>query len=318
MALSRDELKKVYAERAKTIGTRARSAFAETIVESLTPNRLTMDVVRYFLNFETLNPGDNIRRQVRKGKYITRSFVPGQDLLTEKVPPYQEKYLFMNDWVYAGVSADTWAIQSGDVDSIDKMRSDLAADITEAMAQRAFNTLSSVWNATDTPSNYVDASSTGLTASILDAAIENEIDEVGGVRAIVGTRTALLPVYKLSGYREITRSVGTASTILPVEPNFTEYENSLKVSSYHGVPLVEIPNTRRNNLPNIKEKVVDTTKVLIIGETPGTFYQYGGIEYQDSTDVSRIPSVYNLYAWVRYAMLIDALEAITLVKVSAS
>lgn len=321
MALSREDLKKVYAERAKTIGKSAKSAYAETIVESIEPNRLTLDVVRYFMRFENLNPGDNIRRQVRKGKYITRSFVPGQDLLTEKVPPYQEKYLFFNDWAYAGASADMWAIELGDVDSAEKMRGDLAADLTEALAVNAFNTLSTVWNSVDTPLHYYDATSTGLTDTILDDAIEQEIKDVGGVRAIVGTRQALLPVYKFSGYREISNSVGGTpnplSTIVPIPEKLYEYENNLRVSTYHGVPLVELPTTRRQSMPNLKEFVVPTNKALVIGDYPGTFYAYGSVEFQDNTDVSRIPAVYNIYAWQRYAMLLDALEAITVIQTAA-
>lgn len=320
MPLSRSDLQKTYAEQAKTRSTKGnRSALAETIVEMIEPNRLTLEVVRYFMRFENLQPGDNIKRQVRRGKYITRSFVPGMDLLTQKLSK-EEKYLFMNDWLYAGASADVWAIESGDVDSVEKMRADLGADIAEALALKAFNTLTDVWNITDTPDNYVDASSGGLTSTILDTAIENAIREVGGVRAIVGTRTALLPVYKFAGYREVVNTGTTPNpetTILPIPEKLYEYENTLRVSSYHGVPLVELPNTRRMRLPNLEEFVVPTDKALVIGDYPGTFYTYGEVDYQDNTDTSRIPAVYSVYAWQRYSMLVDMLEAITVIKTAA-
>lgn len=319
MALSRADLQKVYAEKAKVPSTKFQSrAIAEVVNEVIEPNRLTLEVVRYFMKFENLNVGDSVRRQVRKGKYITRSFVPGMDLLTQKPPTMQENYLFMNDWLYAGASADLWAIESGDVDSVEKMRSDLGADIVENLALKAFSTLTSVWNSTDTPNNFVDASSTGITDTILDAAIEQEIKEVGGVRAIVGTRQALLPVYKFAGYREVSNTVGGTpnplSTILPIPEKLYEYENTLRVSSYHGVPLVEIPTTRRMRLPNLQEIVVPTNKALVIGEYPGTFYTYGEVDYQDHTDTSRIPADYYLYAWQRYTMLVDMLEAITVLQ----
>lgn len=76
MTLSRDELKKVYAERAATIGTSTRSAYAETIVELVNPNHVSLDVFSAFMPVEQLNPGDNITRRVRKGKYKVRSMVP--------------------------------------------------------------------------------------------------------------------------------------------------------------------------------------------------------------------------------------------------
>lgn len=321
MALSRVELQRAYAEQAKTINTRRRSALAETITEMIEPNRLTLDVISRFMRFDTLNPGDNVKRMVRKGKYIARSFVPGMDLLTDKLSK-QEKYLYMYDAIYAGTSADTWAIESGDVDTVEKMRSDLAADLAEALALKAFDLLGSVWNSTDTPNNFLDASSTGITAVGLDALIETIIDEVGSVRAIVGTRKALLPVYKFAGYREISNTVGGTpnplSTILPIPDQLYAYENGLRVSNYHGIPLVELPNTRRNRLPNLQEKVVDTTKVLVIGDFPGTFYQIGDVDFYDNTDTSRIPPVYNLYALTKYAVLIDMIEAIAVAKVAAS
>lgn len=321
MTLSRADLQKKYAEKASTIGKSGlKSAFAETLIEMIEPNRLTLDVVRYFMRFENLNVGDNIRRQVRKGKYNVRSFVPGQDLITQRTPTKQAKYLFFNDWLYCGVSEDLWAIQQGDVDSVERMRSDLGADIIETMALQAFNVLTDVWSEATTPDNYYDASSSGLTATILDAAIEQEIKDVGGVRAIVGTRTALLPVYRFSGYREITNSVGGTpnplSTIIPTS-NFQEYESTLKVSTYHGVPLIEIPNARRQRLPNLKEFVVPTNKALVIGTDPGTFYSYGETEYQENTDTSRVPGVYSLFAWQRYTVLVDQLEAITVIKTAA-
>lgn len=317
MSLSRADLQRAYAEKAKTIGKTRRSALAETIVEMIDVNRLTTDVISAFMKFDTLNPGDNIKRTVRRGKYITRSFVPGMDLLTDKLSK-EEKYLHMYDAMYAGASADTWSIEEGDVDSVERMRSDLAADIVEDLAFKAFEVLSTVWTAVATPNNYVDATSGGITATILDAAIENAIDETGGVMSIVGTRKALLPIYKFAGFREVVHSVGTDATIVPFNDAFNQYESTLRVSSYHNVRLVELPNTRRNRLPNLQQKVVPTTHLLVIGDYPGTFYRMGEVDYYDNTDTSRIPPTYNLYALQKYAVLIDMIEAITHVKVAAS
>lgn len=72
MTLSPTELKKVYAEKAETIGKSARSAYAETILELVNPNHLSLDVFSAFMPVEQLNPGDNLQRRVRKGKYKVR------------------------------------------------------------------------------------------------------------------------------------------------------------------------------------------------------------------------------------------------------
>lgn len=321
MSLSRDELKKVYAEKAKTIGTRGdtrSSAFAETIVQMIEPNRLTLDVFRQFMRVENLQPGDNVQRTVRRGKYAVRKFVPGAHMLTDKLSK-EEQYAFMFERLYAGASADDWSIRQGDVDSVEKMRADLEADIIEAIAYRVFELLGTVWNASDTPNNYLDASSSGLTATGFETLVENLVRESGTVRAVIGTREALLPVYKFAGYKEYELSgTNTDAVGFPIVDKLNEFANTRKVSSYYGVPLIELPAPRRNRLPNIRERVVDSTKVVFVGDNPGTIATMGGFETQDWTDMTVVPAVYNIYGWLAYSVLLDSVESIAIAKVAAA
>lgn len=318
MALSRDELKKQYAEQAKTIGTRRSSALAETITQMVEPNRLTLDIFRSFMTVEQLNPGDNVERRVRRGKYNVRTFVPGANQLTDKVSR-EEQVAFMFERLIAGASVDAWAVQTGDVDSVEKIRSDLGADLIEAIASRVFTLLGTLWSPSLTPNNYADATSSGLTSTVFETMVENIVREAGTVRAVIGTREALLPVYKFAGYKEYALNGANVDAVaFPIVEKLNEFANTARVSSYYGVPLIELPNTRRNRLPNVRERVVDSTKVIFVGENPGTIALMGGVETHDFTDMQVIPPVYYLYAYQAFSMLIDAPENIGVVKVSAA
>jgi hypothetical protein len=318
MSLSRDDLKKVYAERAETIGKSARSAYAETILELVNPNHLSLDIFSAFMPVEQLNPGDNLQRRVRKGKYKVRTMVPGSMHLTDKTT-YQDQFFYMFDRLIAGTAHSLWEVQSGDIGTVENMRRELQADITDEIVSRVFTLLGTVWNASDTPNNYADASSGGLTSTILDNMIENVMDFAGGVRAIVGTRRALLPVYEFALYKEFALTgTNTDAVGFAINDRLNEWANTGRVGTYRGARLVELPNIRRNRLPGVDDLLLDTTKVIVVGNDPGKIALMGGFDTQDYTDFRTQPANYVLHGWQAYSMFVDSPEQIGVIKVAAS
>ncbi len=318
ITLDRIELQKAYAEKAKTIGYSARSAIAEMIVEMVQPNHVSLDVFSSFMPVEQLQPGDNITRRVRKGKYTPRTMVPGSVHLTD-VTTLVDQYAYMFDRLIVGTNANLWEIQSGDIGTVDEMKSEMEKDLVDAIVGKVFTLLGTLWSTALTPNNYADASSGGLTATVLDAMIENIIDEAGSVKSIVGTRKALLPVYSFAGYKEYALTgTNTDAVGLPIVDKLNEFANTNRVSSYHGVTLVELPNTRSHRLPDFQRKLLDTTKVLVIGDNPGKIALMGGFETQDFTDMRTQPANYVLHGWQAYAMLVDMAENIGVIRVAAS
>lgn len=311
-----DMKKEAIAQVAQSIGVLPndgkRSAMAETIVQYAEPNRLTFEVFRQFMNVATLKTGDNIMKQVRKGRYPVRSMVPGTSHLAD-VTYFQDKTAWMFDRLIAGAKANLWDLRSGDLPTVEKMTSDLRADIIDAIVAKVFTVLASAWNTTDTPSNYTDASSGGITATNLDDMIENILDRAPAVRAIVGTRKALFPIYEFSTSVPVVTVTGQSGTAIPT-PQFDEFYRNNRITTYKGIPVVEIGQVYKNDLPSIREKMIPTDKVIVVGSNAGTIATMDGFETQDYTDMRTQPAEYIIHGWQAYAILIDMIDQIGVIK----
>jgi hypothetical protein len=312
--MNREELKIAIAEIAGQAGMspNGRSAMAETIVRVSEPQRLSLEIFNLFMPVTSMQPGDNIMRTVRKGRYPVRQMVPNTMHLTDATW-FQDKTQFMFDRLIAGTSCDLWTLNSGDIGTVEQMRTDLRADVIDSIVAKVFNLLTTVWNATDTPSNYTDASSGGITSTILDAMIENVMERAGSVRAIVGQRRALLPVYSFATSVPVVVVAGQSGTAIPT-PSFDEFYRSNKVSLYKGIPMVELNQVFANDLPDVNRKLIRTDVVLVVGDQAGEIATMGGFEYQDFTDMRRQPPSYQLHGWQAYGMLVTDPERIGVIK----
>lgn len=246
----------------------------------------------------------------------------GSKHLTDQTS-FVDKYTFVFDRLVAGTSHSLWEIQSGEVGSVQQMRTDLRADIFDTLVSKVFNLLTTTWNESDTPSNYEDLAGP-LTQVPLDAAIESMLDNGQNIRAIMGTRKALRPMYTFAQFREFElNGANTDATAFPVEAAFNEFTNSRSVSRYTGIPVIEIPQVVRNLLPanaysgNLRaDRLIPDDKVLIIADNPGVIALYGATEFQDYTDPSTQPPNYVLHAWQAYGFMVDDPEGITVLKLT--
>lgn len=306
------ELRRAIAEAAKSVDVKSKgkSALAEIIVKTLNPNFLTLDLFSSFMPVVQLNPGDSVMHKVRKGKYPVRSMVPGSKHLVDTVVN-QDKAAFMMDQIIVGTQASMWEMESGDLAAVGQIRTEFANTLREAIAVRVFNLLNTVWNASTTPSNYTDASSTGVTRTVLDNAIEELLDRAPTVKAIFGTRKALNPIYDFA--TSVPVNVQAGGTAIPT-PQFTEFYTRNLITTYKGIPVVQIPQQFENSLPDIRGRQVPTDKIVLVGEDAGSIALMGGVEYQDYTDFTTQPANYVLHAWQQYALLVDAVDRIFVIK----
>jgi hypothetical protein len=317
--MNREELKKAIAEKAMTAGHAAnmRSAYADIVMQTVEPNHLSLDLFSAFLPVRQLNPGDRLGKTVKRGRYPVRTMTPGAKHLTD-VTDFVEQFTYLFDRLIAGTNRSLWEIQSGEVGTVEQMRTDLRADIFDELVSKVFTLLSTVWNSTATPNNFADASSTGITATVLDAMIETILDRSGQVRSIVGSRRALLPVYAFAQYREFVLTGTGTDRGFGITPAFDEFTRTNKVSTYKGIPLVELPQVYRNRLPanatgtlrSVEQRMIPTNKVLVIGDQAGEAVLFGSTEYADYTDPTTQPANYVLHAWQGYGMLIEDVEQI--------
>jgi len=322
--MDRQALKLAIAEKAASAGVAPdnRSAYADLIMTIVEPNHLSLDLFSAFMPTRQFKAGDRIGKRVRRGRYPVRTMVPGSKHLHD-VLSFVESQTYMFDRLIAGTSHNLWEIQSGEVGTTDQFRNELRADIFDELVSRVFTLLATVWNSTDTPNNFTDASSTGITATALDNTIETLLDYTGSVRAIVGPRRALLPVYSFAQYREFALSASDPARVAFVNQEaFNEFTNSRKVSTYAGIPLIELPQVYRNRLPasatgglrNASQRMIPTDRVVVIGDQAGEIALMGETEYQDYTDPTTQPPNYVLHAWQAYGMIVDDVEAIAVIK----
>lgn len=246
----------------------------------------------------------------------------GSKHLTD-VTSYVEKYTFMFDRLVAGTSHSLWEIQNGEVGTVAQMREDLRNDIYDTLVSKVFNLLTTTWNEADTPDNYQDLAGP-LTQAGLDAMVESMLDNGQNIRAIMGTRKALRPMYTFAQYREFELSgTGVDAVAFPVESAFNEFTNSRKVSRYTGIPVIELPQVTRNMLApgatsgNLRaDRLLPDDKVLIISENAGQIAIYGETEYQDYTDPTTQPPNYVLHAWQAYGMVVDNVEGVGVLAIN--
>lgn len=316
--MEKNDTLKALAEMAKTAGQSpfGKSAFAETIIQLVEPNHLSLDLFSTFMPTRQAALGDTIIKRVRRGRYGVQTMVPGTNHLVSQPTDVQDYHTYVFDRLIGGVRESTWNLRNGDLTTIDGMRQQLQFDLTDNLIAKVFNLLTSVWNTVDTPSNYVETAS--LTYPTLDTMIENILDFSGDVRAIIGTRKALLPIYQFAGWREYQYMDNTISDIAyPVTPKLLEYLNTNRVSTYKGITLVELPQVFKNQLPNMRERLIPDDKILVVGGNAGEILMYGGVEFQDYTDMTIQPADYILNAWMSYGMIVDMPENLGVIKLTA-
>ena len=246
----------------------------------------------------------------------------GSKHLTDQTS-FVDKYTFVFDRLIAGTSHSLWEVNSGEVGSVAQMRNDLRADIFDNLVSKVFNLLTTTWNESDTPNNYEDLAGP-LTQTPLDTMIESMLDNGQNVRAIMGTRKALRPMYTFGQFREFElNGSNTDAVAFPIESAFNEFTNTRKVTRYTGIPVIELPQVTRNLLPanaysgNLRaDRLIPDDKVLIIADNPGIIALYGATEFQDYTDPSTQPPNYVLHCWQAYGMMVDDPEGIGVLKLT--
>jgi len=323
--MNREELKKAVAEAVKTAAHANGihpTAYAELVIETIQPNHLSLDLFSQFLPTVQKNKGDAMGRRIRRGRYPIRTMVPGSKHLTD-VLSYQEYYTMMFDRLIAGTSHSVWEIESGEVGTVDQFKTELRADLFDDLVSKVFSLLSTAWNSSATPSNFLDASGTGVTQVGLDAMIETILNYSGEVRAIIGSRQALLPLYNFAQFKEFVLTGTGTDRVAFQTPAFNEFTGSNKVTIYKGIPVVELPQVYRNRLDanqtslawrGVAQRMIPTDKILVIGGQPGQVVLMDGFEYQDYTDPTTQPANYVLHGWQAWGLILDDIMQIGIIK----
>ena len=316
--MDKETLSRAVAEFAAKAGVDPQRAYAETIVQSIDPNTLTLEVFNAFLPVRQLNIGDSLAFHTRNKTVRAYTMVPGTTHLASRLYAPNEVITYALDRVIAKVRHNMFEVRSGEIGTAAEMRETLARTLIEAIVSRVFNYLGSIWVDNTTPrTSYHDASSGGITETILERMVSTVGYFTGRVRAIVGTQLALQPIYKFAGVFEY--NVNSAATnerrLLPIQRLLDEYGLSGRVTTFRGVPIIELPQVFESTNDNFYRPLLPNDRIYVIGDNVGDVVLYGDVEFQEHIDTAVEPADYVLSAWRQYGIMITKPEGIGYIRV---
>lgn len=319
--MDRNELQRALAEVAPSAGTGAqtsgRSAFSDLIVETIDPNHVGLEVFNAFLTTRSLNIGDSLVKKLRRAPgYPVRTMVPGTEHLSDMVFPGVQSITYALDTLITKMRMNLWELRRGELGSIEQFRAEMQLALIDQIVARVSTLIGQTWDGTTSRTNFVDATSTGITIDILDSMIETVLYRAGNVRAIVGSRPALLPIYKNNGVLEYAPHSPNTNGIVALPEILMEWKKTGRLASFRGIPLIELPQIYQRSSNNYDKPLIDQSRVLVVGDNAGEVVLYGGVETQESTDLTTEPGDYVLAMWRSYGLILDNLENIGVIKVT--
>lgn len=283
-----------------------RDALAQLIIEYAQPGHIAVDFVGLLMNSRRLNPGDALVKKVRKGIQV-RTLVPGAVHLASEIT-VTDRINYILDGADIKVTANEWELESGELGTLDDIRTEMLAKLRDNYIGRVFTALTSVWTAVNTPNNFTNVGG-ALTATALKNAIDRINQTTGGVRAVVGTRAALTPVTTFgAGWAD-----GTAVS-QAVPENIREIMQTGWLGRYYGAPLLAVEQNYDN--PEDYNTLIPTDKVLVIGENVGEFITYGDVRTKQWSDMNPTPPQWYLELYQQFGLIIDKAEGIYVIKVA--
>lgn len=306
-----------------------RHAWAEVVTEYVNPTYLSLDLAATFMRTREMNFNELPMRRF-KGKYHVRQLAPGQIQLGEQITVRDESLSINLSLLSAKALYNTLELQHGGAHvEPETVRADVRAALAEQILMRGWNALASVWSSGNAAaltipgsatSNFIDAAGP-LTATALDAAIDHvNFWSEGGVRAIVGTESALAPLTTFGQYRLISGSNTDNFVSLQGTPgqfrNVSPWGPNPGIENYRGV----------SNIVRIKQifdktefpyrPLLPTNFVLVIGDDVGEFITYGGPQYKEFIDNNPTPPYWTYETWQQFGMMVT--NAMGLVKIAVT
>jgi len=276
-----------------------RSALAELLVEYVEPQHVTTDFIGLLLNTRNLAPGDALVKKVRKGIKV-RTLVPGRIHLASELT-VSDRINHVLDGADVKVHANLWELESGEIGTVESIRTEMLAKLKDYYLGKVFTSLSTVWSAVNTPSNYT-AMGGALTATALENAIDGINQNTSGVKAVVGTRAALAPITKFGAFY----NDGTTFTEIP--DNIREIMRTGFLGQYYGARIVALDQMYDN--PEDYNALIPADKVLVIGDKVGEFITFGDVRTKQWDDMRPTPPQWYFELYQQFGMIIDRAEGI--------
>lgn len=283
-----------------------REAVAQLIIEYVQPKHITTDFISLLLNSRSLNPGDALVKKVRKGIKVN-TLVPGRIHLASEVT-VSDRINYVLDGADVKVTVNEWELQSGELGTLEDIRSEMSAKLRDYYLGKVFTALTTVWTAGNTPNNFTNVGG-ALTATALENAIDWINQNTSGVKAVVGTRAALAPITKFGAFWD-----DGGSNVADVPDNIREIMATGFLGRYYGARIIALDQVYDN--PEDYNALLPTDKVLVIGENVGEFITYGEVKTKEWTDMRPTPPQWYLELYQQFGMIIDRADGIYVIKVA--
>jgi len=301
-----EKFKTAYAALAKDKSQR--EALASLIVEYIDPGHITENIVGLFLDTRALKPGDALVKKVRTGIDV-RTLVPGSVHLASEIT-VADRINYMLDGADVKVRANLWELESGELGTVESIRAEMQATLTDFYVGRVFTALANIWTAVNTPNNYV------AVANLTQAALRNAINEInyripGGVRAVVGTRRSLAPITQFGGFH-----------VDPVNNNAWGNEDAIReiyrtgwLGSWYGANIVAIDQVWSDQVTYTP--MISNRYVVVLGNHVGEFITYGDAKWKQWEDMAPTPPDWYLELYQQFGMIIDKAIGIYVIDCTA-
>ncbi len=297
--------KEAYAQVAKT----DKRALAELIVEYIDPKHITQDIVGMFLNTRSLNPGDALVKKVRRGIEV-RQLVPGQNTLASQIT-VKEVVNYNLDTAVAEVSHNEWEVESGEIGTVDEIRREMMAKLSDFYSVKVMNALYTLATIDDTTNFWYVTGP--VTRTTIEDAIDSIADIAGSVKNVVGRRTALAPITKFAGYRVGVGATEAAGSPVAVPSALEEIRRTGWFGIYYGANFISLEQVYDN--PFDRNPLIKDNLIVVIGDNCGEFITYGDVREDQWTDMSTAPPTWHVRLYQQFGMLFDNMENVGIIRV---
>ena len=285
-----------------------RDALAQLFTEFIQPNHIVPDFVSLLLKSRNMKPGDALLKKVRKGIQV-RTLVPGAMHLASEIT-VSERMNYILDGADVKVTANEWELASGELGTVAEIKNEMMAKLRDYYMGKVFTALTTVWTAANTPTNHTDIGAE-VSASELKAAIDQINQTTGGVKAVVGLRSALTPITVFgAGWSD-----GTSAQLQAVPENIREIMSTGWLGRWYGAPIIALDQVYNNEVDYTA--MLPTNKILVIGEDVGEFITYGTVNTKEWTDPRPTPPQWYYELYQQFGLIIDNARGIHVLEITS-
>lgn len=289
-----------------------RQALAEVIVEVVKPNHVTNTYMNYLMTSKAMNTGDLLIKRVRKGIRV-HTLTPGSVHPASEIT-VSDRTNFVLDGAIVKVTYNEDELNRGDIGTLADIRQEMSLKLRDYYFNKTFTALSTIWNGSNTPSNYTDLG-TAITATALQNAINQINIYGGGVKAVIGSRRALTPITTFGAFFGTgTPSTSTTNPTTGNQVALEEIRQTGWLGKYYGADIIAIDQIYDS--PDTYAPLLPEDKILVLGQKVGEFITYGPVRTQTWTDFNIVPPQEFLQIYAQYGMIIDNAQGIYVIKVT--